>query len=145
MLSRSLRTVYLLLHVINLEGENAQAVNSPCRTLGIDARIRLHLYVLISLTEVRVNLLHEVSTVLIALVDTALQDERFSRINLRIADDILEMPLYGINPALEVETVLDGTFGKRIIDRSINIVFDVIIGYRLIKNPVSVFCKCHMV
>ena len=144
-LFRSLRALHLLLHVIDLEGKDAETVNCPCRTFGIDACIIQHLYILVNLAEVRINLLYEISTVLVALIDSALQDERLCRVDLRVADDILEMPLNGVNPALEVETVLDGTFLEWIIDRSINVVFDVIIGYRLIKNLVSVFCKCHTV
>ncbi len=33
---------------------------------------------------------------------------------------------------------------ERIIDRSINVVFDMIIGYRLIEYLIGFFCKCHM-
>ena len=145
MLFRSLRALHLLLHVIDLEGKDTETVNCPCRTFSIDACIIQHLYILVNLAEVRVYLLYEISTVLVALIDSALQYERLCRVDLRVADDILEMPLNGVNPALEVETVLDGTFLEWIIDRSINVVFDVIIGYRLIKNLVSVFCKCHTV
>ncbi len=109
-LSRSFRAFHLLLHVINLEGKDTQAVNSPCRTLSVDACIILNLHVFVCFAEVRIDLLHEVCSVLVALVDSALQDECFCRVNLRITDDILEMPLYGVNPALQIKTVLDATF-----------------------------------
>ncbi|CUP26517.1 Uncharacterised protein [Segatella copri] len=72
MLSRSFRAFHLLLHVINLEGKNTQAVNSPCRTLSVDACIIQNLHVFVCFAEVSIDLLNEVSSVLVALVDSAL-------------------------------------------------------------------------
>ncbi|CUP26558.1 Uncharacterised protein [Segatella copri] len=53
------------------------------------------------------------------------------------------MPLYSVNPALQIKAVLDATFLVWIIDWCINVVFDMIIGYRLIKYLIGFFCKCH--
>ena len=82
MLGRSLRALHLLLHVVDFEGKDAQSVNSPCRTFRIDASIILYLHVFIDFTEIRVDLFYEISTILVTLVDAALQEQRFSRVNL---------------------------------------------------------------
>ena len=114
MLGCGLRAIDLLLHVVNLEGENTQTVNSPCRTFGIDASIRQNFHLRILLTEVGVDLLYEVGTVLVALVDATFQGESFHWVV------------------------------KRIIDRCINVISHMIVIDRLIENLVGFLCKCHI-
>ena len=53
-----------------------------------------------------VNPMSEVCSLLVALVDSALQYECFSWVYLRITDYILEMPLYSVNPALQVQLMI---------------------------------------
>ena len=144
MLGCGLRAIDLLLHVVNLEGENTQTVNSPCRTFGIDASIRQNFHLRILLTEVGVDLLYEVGTVLVALVDATFQGESFHWVDLWITYDVLEMPLNGVDPTFQLETVLDCTFVKRIIDRCINVISHMIVIDRLIENLVGFLCKCHI-
>jgi hypothetical protein len=53
------------------------------------------------------------------------------------------MPLNGINPTLQVETVLNGACLVGIIDGGIYVILQVIIAYRLLENLIGLFCKCH--
>ena len=88
--------------MIDFQGQDAKPVDGPCRTLGVDAGIGKHLHARVFLTEIAVNLLHQVGTVLIGTVDAALQFERLHRVDVGVAYDVLEVPLHGINPALQV-------------------------------------------
>ena len=65
----------------------------------------------------------------------------FNRVDVRVADDILVMPLHGVYPALEVETIFYLVTLVWIVDWSVNIVRDMIIGNRLIENLYCYFCK----
>jgi hypothetical protein len=68
------------------------------------------------MTEVRVDLFHQIRTVLITLVNAPFQRQCLDGIDVRIADDILIMPLDGINPAFKIEAVLYGVLDIRILD-----------------------------
>ena len=133
--------LHLFLHVPDLQGENAQTVYGPCRTLGIQSSLRQHFHLAIVLTEPGVDFLHEVCTVLIALVDTALQGKGLHRIDVRIANQVLIMPLNGIDPAFQIEAVLDTVFRIWITDGCIDIIGDVIVGNHPIENLVGLFRK----
>lgn len=54
-----------------------------------------------------------------------------------IANQILKMPLYGIDPALQIEAVLYRVALVGVMDRRIDIVGDVIITNGLIENLVA--------
>ena len=64
MLRRGVVALNLLPHVIDFKCQNTQTVYSPCRTFGIDTGIVQHLYAAILLTEVAIDLLYQVRTVL---------------------------------------------------------------------------------
>ena len=102
MVGRRVLTLCLLTHVVNLQGKNGQAVYRPGRTLGIDGGGRGYLHVLKLIAEVTVYLFYQIRAVLVALVDTSLEQEGFVGVDLRIADNILEMPLYGVYPTFEI-------------------------------------------
>lgn len=59
----SVGALHLLAHVVNLERENREAVDCPCRRLGVETCVGEHIHVAVLLTEIRVNLLNEVGTV----------------------------------------------------------------------------------
>ena len=94
--------LHLLAHVVNLECEDGEAVNSPCRRLCVDGGVREHLDVSVVSAEVCVDVFHHVSAVLVALVDASLEHECFCRVDVRIAYDVLEMPLNCVYPAFVI-------------------------------------------
>ena len=102
MLSCSILTLGLLLHMIDLQGEDTQTVHGPRRTLRIDTGIWQHFHFSIFLTEITVNLFHQIRTVLIGTVNTALQLQSLNRVDMWVTYDILKMPLNGINPAFQI-------------------------------------------
>ena len=60
---------------------------------------------------------------------------------MRVADDILEMPLYGVYPTFQVKPVLYGVPVVGIVDRRIDIVRYVVVSNGLIKNQITVFSE----
>ena len=52
-----------------------------------------------------VNLFDEVCSVLIGFVYSSFDGECFDGVNVRIANDVFEMPLYGVYPTFEIECV----------------------------------------
>ena len=131
----------LLPHVVNLQGEDAQAIKGPSRALGIERGLGEHLHIAIELTEVGVDLLHQVRAVLIAAVDATLEAHAIDGADMGIANQILKMPLYGIDPALQIEAVLYRVALVGVMDRRIDIVGDVIITNGLIENLVAMCYK----
>ena len=74
------------------------------------------------LTEVRIDFLYEVRTVLIASIDSPFQGQCLDGIDMGIADNILIMPLNGVDPTFQIETVVDAFPLVWIMDRGINII-----------------------
>jgi hypothetical protein len=52
---------------------------------------------------------------------------------VRIADDIFQMPLHSVYPALQIEPVLYRVIVVRIADGRVDVVLDVIIAMALLK------------
>ena len=127
----------LLLHVVDLQRQDAESVDSPCRTLGIEPCIGLDDDVAVFLAEIGINLLYEVSAVLVGTVDAPFQLQGVYRIDVWIADDILEMPLNSVYPAFQIEPVLNGIAFVGVVDRRFDIIFDVIIDNSLIENLIA--------
>ena len=142
MLIGSIGTLHLFLHVVNLQNQDREAVDGPCRTLGVQPGISLQGHLAVVLQEITVNLLHQVGTVLVALVDAAFQGERSSGVNLRVANQVFQMPLHRINPVFQVETVLDGTFGVWITDGAIYVVRLVIVIDSLAEDVNAKIGEC---
>src|SRR3712207_510884 len=113
--------------------------------LGVDAGIGQNLHVAVLLSEVAVYLFNQVRAVLIAAVYAPLQAQSFHRVDMRIADDVLKMPLHRVYPTLQIQAVLNRVALIRIIDRGFNVVFHMVIGNRLVKDFVASFCKSHCI
>ena len=126
--------LHLLLHVVYLEREDGVAVDSPCGALGVDGRSLKWGDVLIQIEEIAVDELDKVGAVLVGLVDAALECECFDRVDARVADNVLEMPLHGVYPALEVEIVLDALQRIGVVYGCVYIVCLVVVGYGFIEN-----------
>ena len=58
---------------------------------------------------------------------------------MRVAYDVLEMPLYSVYPALQIESVLYLVALVWVVDRSLNVVLNVIVGDGLVENVVAKF------
>ena len=136
-------TLSLLTHVPDFEGKNRQAVDGPRRALGIDGCILEDVNALVTLAEVGVNLLDQIGAVLVAVVDAALQGKGLDGVDILITNDILEVPLHGVNPVLAGKVVLDGALGKRVAEYGINVVGDVVQLHDLVKYLVTLVGKCH--
>ena len=134
-------TLSLFAHVVNLQGQDTQTVNRPGRALRVDGSIRPHMHIRVFLTEVRVYLLHQVCTVLVAAVYAPLELQGLQGVNVRVAYDVLKMPLHRIYPALQVQAVLDRVSVVRVVNRGINIVLDVIIADSLVEYTITLFSK----
>ena len=109
--------------------------------LGVQPSVVLRLDVAVLLAEVRVDLLHKVGAVLVAAVDAALQCQSLNGVDVWVADDVLKMPLHGVNPAFQVQTVVDFIAIIGVVDRRVNVVDDVVVFDGLVKNNVAMSCK----
>ena len=96
------RTFGLPCHVVNLQRQDRQTVDSPRRGLGIEPGIGPGFHVPVFVEQVRVDIFHHVGTILVRLVDAAFDGQRGHRVDLRVADNILQMPLHGVDPVLMV-------------------------------------------
>ena len=63
---------------------------------------------------------------------------------MRIADNILVMPLHGIDPALEIKAVLDGVFGIGIMDGRIDVICQMVVADCPIENLICLLGKRHI-
>lgn len=98
MLGRHVGALHFLTHVIDFQCKYRKPVDGPCRTFGVNRCIGLYFYIFIFVKEIAVNQFHQISTVLIGLVDTAFQCQCFHRVNLRVANNVFKVPLYCVNP-----------------------------------------------
>ena len=124
--------------------QNAQSVHRPRRTLGVDTCVGFRLNTLVKRQKITVNPLHQVRAVLITLVYATLDNQRLFGFDLRVADNILQMPLNGVNPVLEIQVIFNRTFCVRIANRCIHIVRAVIIRHALRKNTITLSYKIHI-
>jgi len=81
---------------------------------------------------------------LIRLVDAAFDSQRFHRVDLRIPDNVLQMPLYGIDPVLKIKIKLDALYRIGIMHCSIYIVSYMISLRSLLKNAETLFAEVHI-
>ena len=114
--------------MINFQRENRQAVDRPGRTLGIDRRIFRYGNVLIQIEKITVDVFHHVGALLVRTVDAALDFQRDFRIDVRIADDVLQVPLNRVDPVFQIQQIFDRPVFIGIVDRHIHLVKTMIIG-----------------
>ena len=88
--------------------------------------------------EIAVDGLHQVGSILVRLVDAAFQREGFYGVNVRVADDVLEVPLHRVYPTFAVEVSLNGADGIGVR------ICDVIIADGAFKDGSCEFCKSHI-
>ena len=144
MLFAGIGALRLLAHVIDLKGEDAQSVYCPSWALRVDGRLELRLYIMKACVEIAVDGLHEVGALLIAAVYAPFESEGGNRVNLWIADEVLQMPLNRVYPILQIEVVLDAALGIGVLDGSIDVVSDMEVANGLLKYRPGFFCECHI-
>ena len=142
-LGRCVGAGHFHLHVIDLQGENRQAVESPRGAFGVDCRAVEGLYILVGFAEVGVELLNHVGAVLIGAVDATLQGQGGHRVDFGVAYDILKMPLHGIDPVLGEECVLDRAVLVGVVYLGVNIVMLVIESCSVVEYAVALVSKIH--
>jgi hypothetical protein len=135
--------VGLDLEVVYLEGQDGEPVDGPGGRFRVHAGIGFWRNLLELLQVIRVDVFHHIGAVLVGLVDSALNGKRLDRVYLRVADNVLEMPLNCVDPVLYIKNALYGRRLVWIVDRSINIVVNMIIGYATVENHVAVCRKAH--
>ena len=127
--------------MVDLQGEDAQTIHSPGRTLRIQTGVGQYLYLIIYMAEVGIDFLYQIRTILIALVNATLQGKSFDGIDMWITNNILIMPLHSINPTLEIKIVLDAILGIRILNGGIDVISEMIVIDGPFENLISLFCK----
>ena len=135
------RTLRLARHVVNLQGEDRQAVDGPRRGLGVEPGAFGGRYVLVFVQQVGVHVLHHVRTVLIRFVDAALDEKRLRGVDGRVADNVLQVPLHRVDPVLVVEQMVDRARRVGIVDGMVHIVPAVILLDGPVENTIRVFGK----
>ena len=132
---------HLLLHMVYLEREDGVAVDSPSGALGVYGCAFKRCDILVPVEKVAVDELYKVGAVLVRLVDAAFQRECLHGVNSRVAYDVLEMPLYGVYPALEVEVIFNALHRIWIVYWCVYVVGLVIIGNGLVEYGPTQLCK----
>ena len=113
--------------MVYLESEDRQSVYSPCRTLRVDGSVWQNLYVIVFHSEVAVNLFNKVCPVLVAAVDASFKLQSLQRVDMWVADNVFQMPLNGVYPTLQIQSVLNRIPVVWVADNRVNIVFHVIV------------------
>ena len=75
------------------------------------------------------------------MLDYIRRNQLVHRVDLRITDDILKMPLHGVDPVLVIEQVIDRSRLIGILDGAVHIVPAVILFDNPVENAVCVFGK----
>ena len=143
MLGSCIGTANLFGHMINLQCQDRQPVDRPCRTFRIDRRIRQYFHFFVFIQKETVDQFHQVGTILIRLVYTAFDSHCLHRIDCRITDDIFQMPLYRINPVFQIKIKLYTFYLIRIMHGCIHIIRNMIRFRSLFKYPVTLFAEIH--
>lgn len=65
-------------------------------------------------------------------------------IDVRVAYDVLEMPLHGVYPALQIEPVLDLVTLVRVADGCLDVILDVVVADGLVEDGVTMLCERHI-
>ena len=116
-------------------------VDGPGRGFGIDTRPRLHVYILILIEQVGVDVLHHVGANLVRLVDAAFDLQRLDRIDPGITDNVFQVPLHRIHPVLHIEQVVDRSLRIGIRKLMIHVVVTMVIVDRLGEYFIRILSK----
>ena len=81
---------------------------------------------------------------MVGAVYASLERQCLERIDVRIADDIFQVSLHGVNPALQIESVFDGVAVVGVADGGINVIGDVIVSDDLTEDLIALFGKRHV-
>ena len=130
--------------MIDLKRKDRQTIDRPSRAFRIDRSVRQYFHVLVFIQKETIDQLYQIRTILIRLVDAAFDSQRFHRVDLRIPDNVLQMPLDGIDPVLKIKIKLDALYRIGIMHCSIYIVSYMISLRSLLKNAETLFAEVHI-
>ena len=142
-LLRSVLPLRLYPHVVNLQREYCQTVYCPRRAFGVYRGAGQGLHVLELCQEMAVYALHEVGARLVAAVYPALYLERGGGVDFRVAYDVLQMPLHGVDPLLCVQLILNVALGIRVLHCGVHVVRLMVVCYRLTEYLSANIGECH--
>ena len=111
---------------------------------GVSVLIRappLHVYILILIEQVGVDVLHHVGANLVRLVDAAFDLQRLDRIDPGITDNVFQVPLHRIHPVLHIEQVVDRSLRIGIRKLMIHVVVTMVIVDRLGEYFIRILSK----
>ena len=60
---------------------------------------------------------------------------------MRVADEVLVVPLHGVDPALQIKPVLNRVAFVGVADRRVDIVLYMIVADGLVENLIAMFCE----
>ena len=132
--------------VVHLEGEYRQAVNRPCRRLGVELGVGLRGHILELHHVVVVDALHEVGAVLVGGVDAALELQGVDGVHVSGAHQVFEVPLHGVHPRLLPQQGLERAGAVRVVLPGIHRVCLMIFRDLSLKQAIHfhcfhIFCK----
>ena len=90
-----------------------------------------------------IDLFHKVGSVLITLIDAALEREGLNRIYVRVAYNVLHVPLHCVDPALTIEGGFDRVDRIRIYEVCVYIICLMVVVNRGAEDSPSLFGECH--
>ena len=131
----------LLTHVIYLKRQYRQAVECPRRAFGVDCGLGEHFHLGKMRAKVGVELLHKVGTLLVTAVDAAFYRQCGHRVYIRIANNVLKVPLNGVDPVLSEQLMLNCSILVGIGHHGIHVVGNMIRSYCFLKNLVTIVNK----
>ena len=102
------------------------------------AGLSVLIHITVEVKEITVYLLHQVGAVLIAAVYAALQLKRIERIDVRVADNVFQMPLHRIYPAFQIQTVLQRVAVVGVADGMVHIIGHMVIVNGMTENLVII-------
>ena len=128
-------------HVVDFERQDAEAVEGPRGALGVDGGVGGGRYAGVERAEVGVELLHHVGAHLVGAVDAALEGECGHGVDVRVADDVLEVPLHGVDVVFGEECVLDASGLEGVLLGGVDVVGLVVGGRGLREDVECALCE----
>ena len=134
-------TLDLGTHMVYFECEDRQTVDSPRGGLGVASGVCCGTDIFVLIEQLRVDILHHIATHLIRVVDTAFEVQSVNGIDVGVADNILEVPLYGIDPIFVVEQEFERALLIGVLDRGVYVVVAVVVVDCATENFVGLFSQ----
>ena len=129
--------------MVDFQLQNGKPVDGPSGTFRVEGGIGLRFHALEQHQVVTVNHLHEVGAVLVRLVDSTFQGQSLHGVDARVADEVFEMPLHGVDPCFLIEMPFDGLGFEGVMARMVHIVELMVVGDGLVEDADGLFGRDH--